>query len=82
MEKASNDGETSRKEVIHQIEMKIEGKEAWKNFEEQSISHTCKKLLHLIYIYIFSTIKDTNERREEKKKIEQSTIESTIKTIF
>lgn len=82
MEKASNDGETSRKEVIHQIEMKIEGKEAWKNFEEQSISY--KKLLHLIYIYIyiFSTIKDTNERREEKKKIEQSTIESTIKTIF
>lgn len=80
MEKASNDGETSRKEVIHQIEMKIEGKEAWKNFEEQSISHTCKKLLHLIYISSQQSKTQTNEER--KKKTEQSTIESTIKTIF
>lgn len=62
MEKASNDGETSQKEVIHQIEMKIEGKEAWKNFEEQSISHTCKKLLHLIYIYLLN-----NQRHKRTK---------------
>lgn len=65
MEKASNDGETSRKEVIHQIEMKIEGKEAWKNFEEQSISY--KKLLHLIYIYIYLLNNQRHKRTKGRK---------------
>lgn len=69
-----SDGKSIERGQVERNEIKIEGKEAWKNFEEQSIAQLQKITISNIYLLNNQKQKRTREKEKEKIFTEQSTI--------